>query len=247
MMKPKTPAEIVLMRKAGKIVADVLVLVEQVIKPGVTTLQLDQLVEEYILSQGATPSFKGYNDFPFSICASVNEAVVHGFASNKPLKEGDIVSIDVGACYKGYHGDAARTFAVGTISAELQKLIDVTRASFFEGVKAIQVGKKISDISAAIQAHIEPHGYGIVRELVGHGVGRHLHEDPQIPNYVDGKRSEIILENVCLAIEPMVNLGKKEVLLLEDGWTVITKDRKPSAHYENTVLVTKDGVEILTI
>lgn len=247
MMKPKTPAEIVLMRKAGKIVADVLVLVEQAIKPGVTTLQLDQLVEEYILSQGATPSFKGYNDFPFSICASVNEAVVHGFASDKPLKEGDIVSIDVGACYKGYHGDAARTFAVGTISAELQKLIDVTRASFFEGVKAIQVGKKISDISAAIQAHIEPHGYGIVRELVGHGVGRHLHEDPQIPNYVDGKRSETILEHVCLAIEPMVNLGKKEVLLLEDGWTIITKDRKPSAHYENTVLVTKDGVEILTI
>lgn len=246
-MIAKNPSEIVLMRRAGKIVADALVLAGEAVKPGVTTLQINQLVEEFILSQGATPSFKNYNGFPFAICASVNEAIVHGFSNDTPLKEGDIVSVDVGACYKGYHGDAARTFAVGKISKELEQLIAVTRQSFFEGVKAIKVGGKVLDISAAIQAYVEPFGYGIVRELVGHGIGKHLHEDPQIPNFVSGKKSETILENACLAIEPMINLGKKEVLILDDGWTVVTKDKKPSAHYENTVLVTKQGVEILTL
>jgi len=246
-MIAKNPSELVLMKKAGKIVADALVLAGEAVKPGVTTLQINSLVEEFILSQGATPSFKNYNGFPFAICASVNEAIVHGFSNDTPLKEGDIVSVDVGACYKGYHGDAARTFPVGTISKELQQLIAVTRQSFFEGVKAIKVGGKVLDISAAIQAYVEPFGYGIVRELVGHGIGKHLHEDPQIPNFVSGKKSETILENVCLAIEPMINLGKKEVLILDDGWTVVTKDKKPSAHYENTVLVTKQGVEILTL
>jgi len=246
-MIAKNPSELVLMRRAGKIVADALVLAGEAIKPGATTLQVNNLVEAFILSQGATPSFKNYNGFPFAICASVNEAIVHGFSNDTPLKEGDIVSIDVGACYKGYHGDAARTFPVGKISKELEQLIAVTRQSFFEGVKAIKVGGKVMDISAAIQAYVEPYGYGIVRELVGHGIGKDLHEDPQIPNYVSGKKSETILENACLAIEPMINLGKKEVLILDDGWTVVTKDKKPSAHYENTVLVTKQGVEILTL
>ncbi|MFA6860090.1 MAG: type I methionyl aminopeptidase [Clostridia bacterium] len=246
-MTSKTPAEIVLMRMAGKITGDALKVAEKAIKPGVSTLEINALVDDYIRSQGAIPTFLGFDGYPFSICASVNEAVVHGFSNSEPLKEGDIVGIDVGACYKGFNGDAARTFAVGKISKETQELIDVTKQSFFEGIKALKVGGKISDVSRAIQTYVENHGFSVVRELVGHGIGREMHEDPQIPNYVDKHSSPTVVENACLAIEPMVNQGKKEVWLLEDGWTVVTRDGKPSAHYENTVLVTKDGVEILTI
>lgn len=247
-MTKLTPAQIVLMRKAGEITAAALKLAQSMVSPGITTLEIDKKIEEFILSQGAKPNFKHYNGYPKSICASVNEVVIHGIPSGDIiLQEGDIISIDLGVNYKGFHGDAARTFPVGQISEELQKLIEVTKQAFFEGIRNFRAGGRRGEISCAIQTYVEKFGFSVVREFVGHGIGSKLHLDPSIPNYGKKTDGEVIPANVCLAIEPMVNLGGKEVFLMDDDWGVVTRDGKPSAHYENTVLVTETGIEILTL
>ncbi len=247
MIKIKTAQEIALMRKAGEITRETLLLLEKNIKPGVTTKQLDELAYEFITRNKAIPSFLNYGGFPASICASINEQVVHGIPSDRKLQEGDIVSIDVGACYKGYHGDSARTFAVGKISSEKQKLIDVTKQSFFEGIKNLKAGCSVGDISSAVQKYVEKHGFSVVRDLVGHGVGKNLHEDPSVPNYGYAGFGPKLHAGTVIAIEPMVNAGTYKVNFDQfDGWTVTTSDGLPSAHYENTILITEDGVEILT-
>ena len=247
-MKQKTENEILLMRKACEITGNTLKYLKTCIKPGISTLELDNFAKKYIPECGATPAFLNYNGFPGSICASPNDVVVHGIPSKDVvLKEGDIISIDVGACYKGYNGDAARTFPVGKISEEKEKLIRVTEESFFEGIKHLRVGSRLGELSHAIQVHAEKHGYGVVRELVGHGVGARLHEDPSIPNYGYVNQGPIVEKNVTLAIEPMINMGTRKIYMEDDDWTIRTADGMPSAHYENTVLVTEDGVEILTL
>lgn len=246
-IKIKNEQEIDKMRKAGKILKDTLILLEQSIFPGQTTSRLNDLAYNYIISQGAKPSFLNYQGFPYTICASLNEQVVHGFCSNIPLQEGDIISIDCGVIWEGYHSDAARTFPVGNISSEKQKLIETTKNSFFEGIKDIKAGSRLGHISHRIQACLEKAGYGVVRELVGHGVGAELHEDPCVPNYGKYNSGVVLQEGMTLAIEPMSTLGKKEVYLEDNDWTVTTVDGLPSAHYENTILITKDGVEILTL
>lgn len=247
-MQSFNPAEIILMRKAGQLTRDALNYAEGLIKPGISTLDLDKAVKKFIIDSGGTPSFLGYEGYPGSICASLNEMVVHGIPSSDIiLKEGDIISIDVGVIYKGFNGDAARTFPVGQISQDKQRLIDVTKQSFFEGISHLKVGHRLGELSHAIQAYVEKNGYSVVRELVGHGIGCQMHQPPNIPNYGRVTDGPILIENTCLAIEPMVNMGKKDVWLLEDGWGVITRDGLPSAHYENTVLLTRDGVEILTL
>ena len=243
----KNKEQIDKMRKAGKILKDTLALLEASVYPGQTTSRLNDLAYNYIISQGAKPSFLNYEGFPYTICASVNDQVVHGFCSNIPLQEGDIISIDCGVIWEGYHSDAARTFPVGNISVEKAKLIEATKQSFFEGIKDIKAGSRLGHISHKIQAYLESHGYGVVRELVGHGVGEKLHEDPCVPNYGKYNSGVVLQEGMTLAIEPMSTLGKKEVWLEENDWTVSTCDGFPSAHYENTVLITKDGVEILTL
>lgn len=247
-MNNLTPAQMVLMRKACLITKQALEYAETLIKPGISTKDLDKEIEKFIIDNGAYPASKGYEGFPGAACISVNEMVVHGIPSEKIiLKEGDIVSVDIVVRYKGLHGDATRTFGVGKISPENQKLIDVTRECFFEGVKKLKVGHRLGEVSHAIQEHAEKNGFSVVRELVGHGIGLKMHEPPNVPNY--GKESDgpLVTENACLAIEPMINAGRKEIWLIEDGWGVITRDGKCSAHYENTVHVTKDGVEILTL
>lgn len=247
-MRTLTPAEIVLMRKAGAITRDALNYAESLVKVGISTYELDKSVEKFIIDSGGTPSCLGYEGYPASICTSVNEMVVHGIPSKEViLKEGDIISVDLCVTYKGYIADAARTFPVGRISFEKARLIEVTKECFFEGIKHLQVGHRLGELSHAIQTHAEKNGYSVVRELAGHGVGREMHEPPTICNYGKETSGPMVIENVTLAIEPMINMGRKEVWLLEDGWGVITRDGKPSAHYENTVLVTKDGVEILTL
>ena len=243
----KNNEQIEKMRKAGKILKETLNLLENSIFPGQTTSRLNDLAYNYIISQGAKPSFLNYEGFPFTICASLNDQVVHGFCSNIPLREGDIISIDCGVIWEGYHSDAARTFPVGNVSKEKQKLIDVTRESFFEGIKGIKAGSRLGHISNRIQVYLEKHGYGVVRELVGHGVGEKLHEDPMVPNYGKYNSGVVLQEGMTLAIEPMSTLGKKEVYLEDNDWTVSTADGLASAHYENTILITKDGVEILTL
>lgn len=243
----KTAHEIELMREAGRITRETLLLLEKAIKPGVTTKQLDSLAYDFIKMNDAKPSFLHYGGFPATICASVNNKVVHGIPNDEPLKEGDIISIDVGACYKGYHGDSARTFPVGKISSENQKLIDVTKQSFFEGIKNLKEGSFVGDISSSVQRYVEKHGFSVVRDLVGHGVGKHLHEDPSVPNYGFAGLGPRLSANMVIAIEPMVNIGTPHVIFnKKDGWTVTTADGKNSAHYENTVLIKEDGVEILT-
>ena len=244
MIKIKTEKEIEILRKAGEITKNTLLEIEKFVKPGVTTKQLDKIAFDYITKCGATPSFLHYGGFPATICASPNEIVVHGFPNDTPLKEGDIVSIDVGAKFQGYHGDSARTFAVGKIDEQKQKLIDVTKQSFFEGIKNIKAGNTVGDISSQVQKYVEKHGFGIVREMVGHGVGRDLHEDPMVPNYGYAGLGPKLKENMVIAIEPMVTMGSFEVII--KGWLCKTSDGKPAAHYENTVLITKTGVEILT-
>ena len=247
-MNNLSPAEIVLMRKAGQITRDALNYCETLIKPGISTKELDNLVEKFIISSGATPACKGYEGYPATICASVNEMVVHGIPSEAViLKEGDIISIDLVVNYKGLHGDATRTFPVGEISPEKAKLIEVTKQCFFEGIKKLKVGHRLGEVSHAIQTYAEKNGFSVVRELVGHGIGRSMHEPPNVPNYGKETDGPIVTENACLAIEPMINMGKKDVWLIEDGWGVVTRDGKAAAHYENTVHVTKDGVEILTL
>ena len=245
-MKTKTPAEMVLIRKACKITGDALKYAKTLVRPGVSLLELDDKISDFILKQGATLSFKGYNGYPAGICASVNEVVVHGIPNNYVLKQGDILSIDLGACYKGYHGDAARTFAVGEISKENQQLIKVTEECFFKAIENLRSGMRVGEFGYAVLQHAESFGYGVVRELVGHGIGANMHEEPSIPNYGKITDGPIIKNNVCLAIEPMITAGKKEIYILSDGWTIVTRDKKPAAHYENTVFVTENGVEILT-
>jgi len=247
MITIKSKREITLMREAGRIVALAHQAVKEIVKPGITTLEIDEVVEQVIRSNNAIPSFKGYGGFPGSACTSVNEQVVHGIPSEKViLKEGDIVSVDIGAIYKGYHGDSAWTYAVGQISKETQRLMDVTRESLFAGLKMAKAGNRLSDISHAIQKHAESFGYSVVREFVGHGVGKQLHEDPQIPNYGPPGRGTLLKAGMTLAIEPMINEGRKEVTVLKDNWTAVTIDGKLSAHYEHSILITEDECIILT-
>lgn len=246
-MNIKSDTELEYMRSAGKVVADTLAMIEKVIKPGITTAEIDKIAEEFILTQGAIPSFKGYGGFPGSICASVNDVVIHGIPNDTVLVEGDIISVDCGAILNGYHGDAARTFPVGSISKEAQHLIDVTKESFFKGIEKAVVGNRLTDISAAIQKHAESFGYSVVRDFVGHGIGTSMHEDPQVPNYGTAGKGPKLVHGVVLAIEPMINMGNYKVKIKPDGWTVVTSDGKLSAHYENTIAITNDGVEILTL
>lgn len=244
----KSDREIELMREAGKILAKVHKALGEAIQPGMSTLEIDELGEKLIRSYDCVPNFLHYNGYPASICVSVNEEVVHGIPrKDHILQEGDIVSLDAGLIYKGYHSDAARTHAVGSISAEAQKLIEVTKQSFFEGIKAARAGNHLYDISNAIDAYVTPFGYGIVRDLVGHGIGTALHEDPQIPNFAQRRRGLKLQAGMTLAIEPMINMGRCDVEWLADDWTVVAEDGSLSAHYENTVLITGGEPEILTI
>lgn len=248
MITIKSAKQVEKMRASAKITKEALELLEKHIKPGVSTAQLDKIAYDFIVSKGARPNFLNYNGFPGSICASVNDEVVHGIPSKRAvLKEGDIISIDMGAVLDGWHSDAARTFAVGKISDEAQNLIDVTRESFFEGIKYLKHGAKLGDVSSAIQNYVESHGYGVVRDLVGHGIGQNLHEDPSVPNFGRTGHGVKLAAGMTLAIEPMVNAGDYRVEMLDDDWTVVTADGTLSAHYENTVLITKDGYEILTL
>lgn len=244
----KSQREIELMREAGKILGKVHNQLAKEIKPGITTYKINKIGDELIRSYGCEPSFLGYGGFPGSICISVNEEVVHGIPSKKRIiREGDIVSLDAGVIYKGYHSDAARTVAVGQISEEARQLIEVTKQSFFEGIKFAKEGCHLHEISNAIAAYNESYGYGIVRDLAGHGIGSQLHEDPQIPNFRQSRRGIKLYEGMTLAIEPMVTAGGYAVRWLDDDWTVVTADKSLAAHYENTVLVTKDGPEILSL
>ncbi|MBR3898049.1 MAG: type I methionyl aminopeptidase [Bacilli bacterium] len=246
MISIKSEEEIELLRIAGEITGSTHNYIKKYIKPGVTTLELDRLCEEYILSRGATPSFKGYDGFPGTVCASVNDEVVHGIPGNRVLKEGDIITLDIGACYKGYHGDSAWTYAVGEISDEKKYLMEHTEKSLFKGLAAIHDGCYVGDIGYAVSKYAKEHNLGVVRELVGHGVGTDVHEEPDVPNYGARHTGPILKEGMVIAVEPMLNLGTRKIYMLEDGWTIITADGKPSAHFEHTVLVTKDGYEILT-
>ncbi|WP_315073291.1 type I methionyl aminopeptidase [uncultured Clostridium sp.] len=243
----KNHDEIAIMKKAGRIVGETLLLLEEEVKTGMTTADLDRIAEEFITKHGAKPSFKGLYGFPSSLCISVNEQVIHGFPGEYVLKEGDIVSVDCGAFFDGFHGDAARTFPVGNISADAQKLIDVTRESFFEGIKFAREGNKLTDISHEIQSYVEAAGFSVVRDFVGHGIGRKVHEDPNVPNFGKSGKGPKLLEGMVLAIEPMVNAGTHKVKTLKNGWTVVTADSSLSAHYENTVAILSDGPEILTL
>jgi methionyl aminopeptidase len=244
----KSEREIELMREAGKILGKVHNELAKEIKAGMTTYQIDKIGEELIRSYGCIPSFLGYEGFPASICVSVNDEVVHGIPSkNRVIIDGDIVSLDAGVIYKGYQSDAARTVAVGEISKEAQRLIDVTRESFFEGLKYAREGCRLYEISAAIGEYAEQRGYGVVRELCGHGIGKNLHEDPEIPNFRQKGRGMRLQAGMTLAIEPMINIGRPDIDWLNDDWTVITDDGSLSAHYENTVLITKGEPEILSL
>ena len=248
MLTLKSKREIAIMKEAGRIVELAHIAVQEAIKPGVSTYELDKIAYEAIISQGAIPSFLNYHGYPASVCVSVNDEVVHGIPNkHRILQDGDIVSLDAGLIYKGYHSDAARTHAVGTISKEAQQLIDVTRQSFFEGIKYAKAGNRLHDISNAIAAYAESFGYGVVRDLVGHGIGTELHEDPQIPNFKQLRRGMKLMPGMTLAIEPMINAGTWEVCWLDDEWTVVSEDGSLSAHYENTVLITDGEPEILTL
>lgn len=244
----KSAREIELMREAGRILAMVHEELGKAIKPGISTLDIDRLGERIIRSYGCIPSFKNYNGYPASICVSVNDEVVHGIPNkHRILHEGDIVSLDAGVIYHGYHSDAARTHAVGKVSEEAQKLMDVTKQSFFEGIKYAKAGNHLNDISSAIQAYAESFGYGVVRDLVGHGIGEHLHEEPEVPNFSQRRKGIKLVPGMTLAIEPMINAGRADVAWLDDDWTVVTDDGSLSSHYENTVLITEDGPEILSM
>ena len=243
----KSQREIALMREAGRIVALTLAKLREHIAPGVTTGELDRIAEEYIRSQDAVPAFKGYQGFPASICTSVNEEVVHGIPGLKRLAEGDIISIDVGVVKYGYVGDAAITFPVGKISSLKQHLLEVTEAALYEGIKQAVVGNRLTDISHSVQAYVEKNGLSVVRDYVGHGIGRDMHEDPQIPNFGPPGFGPRLRAGMVLAIEPMVNAGTYEVYTLTNQWTVVTRDKKPSAHFEHTVAITENGPEILTL
>lgn len=244
----KNDNEIRKMKEAGRIVEEALRLMEANIRPGISTFHLDRIAEEFITKQGAVPSFKGYGGFPGSICASVNDVVIHGIPSKEViLKEGDIISVDMGALKDHYHGDAARTFMVGEVSQTAKDLIRVTEESFFRGLEAFRAGNRLGDISSAIESYITAAGFGIVRDFVGHGIGRNLHEQPNVPNYGRPGLGPVLREGMVLAIEPMVNVGSYEVKVLKDNWTVKTRDGSLSAHYENTVALTEQGPQLLTL
>ena len=244
----KSARELGLMRDSGKILAEVHAKLGEFVKPGISTLEIDQLGEKLIRGYDCVPNFLHYNGYPASICVSVNEEVVHGIPSKtRIIKDGDIVSLDAGVIYKGYHSDAARTHGVGNISPEARQLIDVTRQSFFEGIKHAKAGAHLHEISNAVAAYAEKFGYGVVRDLVGHGIGTHLHEEPEVPNFKQRFRGMKLQAGMTLAVEPMINMGTWEVEWLDDDWTVVSADNSLSAHYENTILITKDGCEILSL
>ena len=246
MITLKSSQEIELMRRAGKITAAARALARDMVKPGVTTQQIDEAVYKFIVSQGATPSFLNYGGFPASACISVNDEVIHGIPGKRVLREGDIVSVDVGAYIDGFHGDCAGTYPCGQVSDEAMRLIRVTQQSFFEGLKYAKEGCRVSDIGAAVQAYVEAEGFSVVREFVGHGIGRKLHESPEVPNYGKPGHGPRLLRGMTLALEPMVNMGGAAIRQLSDGWTVKTVDGKYAAHYENTLLITAGEPEILT-
>jgi methionyl aminopeptidase len=247
MIHYKSPAEIELMRDSALLVSKTLTEVAKVLKPGMTTLELDKLIAEYIRDNGAIPSFLNYRGYPFSSCISVDDVVVHGFPRDQPLQDGNIISVDIGVIKKGYHGDHAYTFAIGDPGPEILQLIRVTKESLYKGIEKAVAGGRVGDISYAIQEHTEKkYGYGVVRELVGHGLGRHLHEDPQVPNYGRRGTGAKLKEGLVLAIEPMINLGKREVYTESDGWTVRTIDRQPSVHFEHDVCIRKNKADILS-
>jgi methionyl aminopeptidase len=243
----KTDEEIELMRQSARVVAETLRVVGAAVRPDITTKELDELAERYIRSRGGLPSFKGYRGFPASICASVNSEVVHGIPGQRKLEAGDIISIDVGVLKEGYHGDGAATFAVGEISQEAQRLMDTTREALEAGIAAARAGNRVSDISRAVQGVVEAAGFSVVRDLVGHGIGQQMHEEPQIPNFVSGGQSPVLAKGMTLAIEPMVNAGAYGITVKDDAWTVVTCDGSLSAHFEHTVAVTGDGAEKLTV
>ena len=246
MVTIKSKREIELMRVAGEIVGDTHKYLIPYLKPGITTKEIDSLARDYILKRGATPSCYHYNGYPGNICISINEEVVHGIAGERRLKDGDIVTLDICACYKGYHGDSAWTYQVGEVSEDVKYLLEHTEKSLYEGLKVIKAGAHVGDIGEAIQNYAESHNLGVVRELCGHGVGNHLHEDPDVPNYGKKNTGPVLKQGMVIAVEPMLNLGKPDVCLLDDDWTVVTLDNRPSAHFEHTVLITEDGYEILT-
>ena len=247
MISIKSNREIEIMKEAGRITALAHRKVREAIRPGISTLELDRIAEETIRACGATPSFKGYNGFPGSICASINDIVIHGIPNAKTiLKDGDIISIDIGACYHGYHGDAAQTHAVGAISKERQHLIDVTKESLFQGLAFAKPGNRLSDISHAIEKYVLANGCSVVHDFTGHGVGRHLHEDPYVPNYGEAGHGVILRKGMTLAVEPMVCSGRHNVRVLADDWTTVTVDHSDSAHFEHSIAITEDGYIILT-
>ena len=246
MITIKSDREIKLLEVAGRVVYETHQYLKDYIKPGITTKELDKLAEDFIRSKDCTPSFKGYEGYPGSVCVSINEEVVHGIPGKRKLKDGDIVSIDIGACYKGYHGDSAWTYAVGSISPEKEALLKYTEESLYEGLKMIKPGNRIGDIGHAIEEYSNKYELGVVKELVGHGVGTSIHEDPDVPNFGKAGTGPKLKEGMVIAVEPMLTLGSPNIVLLDDDWTIETEDFSPSAHFEHTVVVTSDGYQILT-
>ena len=246
MINIRSEIEVKKMKKAAGVVRDLLFDIESMIKPGITTLELDKYAESYIIEKGAVPGFKGLYGFPATICVSINDEVVHGIPSNRKLNNCYIIGIDVGSIVEGYYGDHAKTFPVGSISKDIEKLIHITKECLIKGINEATPGNRIGDIGYAIQNHAESNGYSVVKELVGHGIGEKLHEDPQIPNYGSKNTGALIQEGMCFAIEPMINMGKPDIYTKEDGWTICTKDGLPSAHFEHTITITKNGAQILT-
>ena len=248
MVTIKSEREIELMREAGKILAKVHEELGKAVKPGISTKEIDRICEEMIRSYGCIPSFLGYEGYPASVCISINDEVVHGIPNkHRYLNEGDIVSLDTGVIWKGYQSDAARTHMIGEVTPQARKLVEVTQQSFFEGIKFAKAGNHLNDISTAIQAYAEKFGYGVVRELVGHGIGTHLHEDPEVPNFATKRKGILLQPGMTLAIEPMINAGTPDVIWMDDDWTVVTADHALSAHYENTILITEGEPEILSL
>ena len=246
MIIPKSKEEIELMRESALVVSKTLGMLAEEVKPGVTTLYLDKLAEDFIRSQGAIPGFLGLYDFPNTLCISPNEQVVHGIPTTKPLKEGDIISIDCGAIKNDFYGDHAYTFAVGEIDTDTEKLLRITKESLYAGIKEFKLGNRVGDVGYAIQKYVEPHGYGVVRELVGHGLGRKMHEDPEMPNYGKRGRGKKFVEGMVVAIEPMINMGTQKIRQHSDGWTITTLDKKPSAHFEHNVAIVDGKPELLS-
>jgi len=246
MIPLKSEEDIRMLKKSGKILGDVLSKLQQNIQPGITTTEIDRLAEEWVIKEGAFPAFKGYKNFPASVCTSINEEIVHGIPGNRKLEEGDIISLDLGVNYKGFFSDAAITLPIGKVNPKSRKLIEVTNKALFEGIKQAKIENNLSDISHSIQDYVEKHGFSVVRQFVGHGIGYKLHEEPEIPNFGRPHQGPKLRNGMVFAIEPMVNMGTWESEILENGWTAITKDRRPSAHFEHTIAITEQGPEILT-